>query len=629
MLAVSLLGPLRLDAGSVAKIIGAPTGLTNQANPTIYIGGDGVISYRYKLGDGDYSDEIPVDTPISFGADVTILGQQFTAGTLTLQAFLESSEDFISSVTTSNVNVDTPIVFVLNGKRLFLQDDNVLYIEGTNIDELIVYMNNSPGTPAVIVDQSLSSGNGYITYDLKTSTSQTDFVRIVNHSGSTASFRIDLNGMLFASDADVLSAIQAMPPEYPNEPLQRKVWRFIRDNRYHWYGITDHGWDMPSPALFFNSIGFGFCDQSAELYCQFMTSLGYQARRWLFTAHTTSEVLINGRWEMYDADIGVYYYNSQGQVAGVAELATDPSLITNPIDPLPSAPSYCFSQVMADIYSSPGAPYPPWSYGDTNYLLEIQVPPGGSLDLPALFAAPLHTPYRVDVPTYTNARLTIPRNWAGTFSTPFVLHSIGYEGPHTLSVIGKDADGNWQTDPTVVSWTTDSWPPVTTASEEGGEVTLLADEPATIHYTIDGTTPTMGSPVYDGPFPISSTTIVSYFAVDLAGNQESVQYFNPPPVTGVALTMDKSSPQVQGAVVTFTGAATGGSGSYQYYFTYRNPNTGLWSVGQAYSGNPSWVWDTTGATPGVYIVQVWARSAGSTASYEAWAGVYYSIVSPP
>jgi hypothetical protein len=72
--------------------------------------------------------------------------------------------------------------------------------------------------------------------------------------------------------------------------------------------------------------------------------------------------------------------------------------------------------------------------------------------------------------------------------------------------------------------------------------------------------------------------------------------------------MDKSSPQVQGAVITFTAAATGGSGIYEYYFTLRNPQTGRWSVGQAYSENPIWTWNTTGIDTGTYTLQVWASN---------------------
>jgi 4-amino-4-deoxy-L-arabinose transferase-like glycosyltransferase len=97
------------------------------------------------------------------------------------------------------------------------------------------------------------------------------------------------------------------------------------------------------------------------------------------------------------------------------------------------------------------------------------------------------------------------------------------------------------------------------------------------------------------------------------------------PATGVSLKMDKSSPQGKGAVITFTAAHKGGTEGYEYYFTFRNPKTGLWSVGQAYGDNPVWQWNTTGIDTGMYSIQVWARSVGSKADYEAWTGISYEI----
>jgi hypothetical protein len=47
------------------------------------------------------------------------------------------------------------------------------------------------------------------------------------------------------------------------------------------------------------------------------------------------------------------------------------------------------------------------------------------------------------------------------------------EGAHTLSVIGRDAAGNWQTTPTICSWSIDSQSPVVTA------FTLTSPNPAT------------------------------------------------------------------------------------------------------------------------------------------------------
>jgi hypothetical protein len=95
-------------------------------------------------------------------------------------------------------------------------------------------------------------------------------------------------------------------------------------------------------------------------------------------------------------------------------------------------------------------------------------------------------------------------------------------------------------------------------------------------------------------------------------------------VSSMTLTPDKSSPRPVGTGITFTAAASGGSGSYQYYFTYRIP-AGTWRVGQAYSATPTWTWNTTGLPAGVYTIQVWTRNAGSTASYEAYKSLDYTL----
>lgn len=71
--------------------------------------------------------------------------------------------------------------------------------------------------------------------------------------------------------------------------------------------------------------------------------------------------------------------------------------------------------------------------------------------------------------------------------------------------------------------------PRTTASPRGFKyasaqnVTLSANEPATIYYTTDGTIPTTSSSVYTAPLTVSSTTTLKYFAMGLAGNIEAVK----------------------------------------------------------------------------------------------------------
>ena len=95
------------------------------------------------------------------------------------------------------------------------------------------------------------------------------------------------------------------------------------------------------------------------------------------------------------------------------------------------------------------------------------------------------------------------------------------------------------------------------------------------------------------------------------------------PATGVTLTPPPSpaSPQAPGASVLWTAVAGGGSGNYQYQF-WLNDGTS-WSIAKPYgaTNDNTWTWNTTGLATGTYSVQVWARSAGSTAAYEAFTPV--------
>jgi len=112
------------------------------------------------------------------------------------------------------------------------------------------------------------------------------------------------------------------------------------------------------------------------------------------------------------------------------------------------------------------------------------------------------------------------------------------------------------------------------------------------------------------------------------GPQSIAVYMTVPPATSVAFTPPPSpaSPQIPGASVLWTAAASGGTGSYEYKFWVKNP-AGAWSVGKDYGipGN-TWTWDTTGLATGTYSVQVWARSAGSTATYEAYTSLMSYVI---
>jgi len=92
--------------------------------------------------------------------------------------------------------------------------------------------------------------------------------------------------------------------------------------------------------------------------------------------------------------------------------------------------------------------------------------------------------------------------------------------------------------------------------------------------------------------------------------------------TAATLSTATSSPQAPGATITFNAAATGCPGA-QFRF-WMIPHGGVWTMQRDY-GAASWTWNTTGLTPGVYELGVWARQPGSTNAYDAYGFTTFAV----
>jgi hypothetical protein len=97
--------------------------------------------------------------------------------------------------------------------------------------------------------------------------------------------------------------------------------------------------------------------------------------------------------------------------------------------------------------------------------------------------------------------------------------------------------------------------------------------------------------------------------------------------TRVTLTPDKASPQIAGAPITFTAAASPAGGVYEYRFWLRDPR-GKWVVAQPYSAANQWSWNPSGAV-GQYKVRVDARVQSSTANFQARREIGYKLNALP
>jgi len=269
-------------------------------------------------------------------------------------------------------------------------------------------------------------------------------VKITNKGSTEIGINLEFNdNSFYTSYEDILSEIIKMPADYSNEPFQRKLWRYIVKNRYSFHPYTDYAWGH-SPAVFLNSIGFGYCDDSASLYYILAKKSGYEARVWGLGGHVVAEVWIDDHWEMYDPDLAVYYLNEKRQVVGVEYLASNPQLITMPIDPIiPYAASVsiptAYTQEVAEIYATTDSnwtgEYYHYQVDFPEYDYPFNLPPNSYLEFPVKLEHPLKSIFDYDVPKYSVMRLMLPKGWAGNIKLPFVILAIN--GAGTISLNNK------------------------------------------------------------------------------------------------------------------------------------------------------------------------------------------------
>ncbi len=89
------------------------------------------------------------------------------------------------------------------------------------------------------------------------------------------------------------------------------------------------------------------------------------------------------------------------------------------------------------------------------------------------------------------------------------------------------------------------------------------------------------------------------------------------------MTTSLASPQAPGASLQFDATAQGCT-SPEYRFWLRD-SFGQWQVVQEWGAGPAWIWDTTGLASGAYLISVWTRAAGSSAAYEAYLEVPFTL----
>jgi hypothetical protein len=95
------------------------------------------------------------------------------------------------------------------------------------------------------------------------------------------------------------------------------------------------------------------------------------------------------------------------------------------------------------------------------------------------------------------------------------------------------------------------------------------------------------------------------------------------PCTDGTLAADPAGSTTVGTMVTVTGGATCGSpAEYQFWML---PPGGNWTIVQPYGASTTYGWDTSALATGTYQLGVWARLQGSSAAYDTYSGLSYTL----
>ena len=106
---------------------------------------------------------------------------------------------------------------------------------------------------------------------------------------------------------------------------------------------------------------------------------------------------------------------------------------------------------------------------------------------------------------------------------------------------------------------------------------------------------------------------------------KNTEFFGITTSTGLTLTADRALATLRhGELVRWTATVSGGTGPWEYaFFTFNGTSWTLQAPGYSAQNQFDWV-----VSAGTRAVQVWVRSAGSTAAWERWQGSGLFVVNP-
>lgn len=260
------------------------------------------------------------------------------------------------------------------------------------------------------------------------------YLQITNNGEVNSTFSIVINCRSTYSEDKIIEFIK---DNISGKTDSEKVWRFVSLFTQHKENITPNNWNM-DPLIQINSSGGGNCGNRSAVMTNLLCAIGKQAVSWCIDGHVVCESFENGKCQLFDPDLGVIYYNSNGDICSFSELCNNPNLISSPISMM------CISNLCDSLQASCASLARKYSTKENNIVfgvdyeknektdnLTFDMPPGSNLSFPII--------EKTNGEYCALALLSIPPNWNGSVKTMLIPYDI--EGNATIYYSNNNITG--------------------------------------------------------------------------------------------------------------------------------------------------------------------------------------------
>ncbi|MCX5847326.1 MAG: SBBP repeat-containing protein [Deltaproteobacteria bacterium] len=525
---------------STATISGMPTSRTNSTSASLNVGGIDVVAYRYMLDGGVYSpSEIPIGTPISLSSlsegshIVSVIGKDTTGnwqaeGSATMVTWtvdLTPSTATISGVPASRTN-STSASLTVSGTDViaykYKLDGGVYSTLEIPAGTPISLSSLSEGSHTVSVIGKDSAGNWQSEISATMVTWTVDLTpSTASISGAPASLTNSTSVSLTVSGTDVVAykyKLDGGVYSASEIPIGTPISLSSLSEGSHTVSIigkdTTGNWQAEGSAT--------MVTWTVDLSPSTASISGMPASR---TNSTSASLTVDG------TDVVAYKHKLDGGVYSALEIPAGTPISLSSLSE-GSHTVYVIGKDTAGNWQAEGsATMVTWTVDITPSTATISGVPASrtnstsaSLNIGGIDVVAYR--YKLDGGVYSASEIP-----AGS---PITLSSLS-EGSHTVSVIGKDSAGNWQSEgsATTVTWTVDITPstatisgmPASRTNSTSASLNIGGIDVVAYRYKLDGGVYSASEIPAGSPITLSSLSegshTVSVIGKDSAGNWQS------------------------------------------------------------------------------------------------------------